>query len=103
MKWPKLIPNMGSGFIGLTLLLVTSVAIANQTSRSVWIIDANGAFSPSTAAAVLSKQLQAFQLRYLQTLSEIVGERTNTFVFPLPVDILGKPQEIKACKPADGQ
>jgi len=58
VKWPKLMPHMGSGFIGLILLLVTSVAIANQTSRSVWIIDVNGAISPSTSDFIVSN-LQA--------------------------------------------
>jgi hypothetical protein len=29
------------------------------------------------------------QLRYLQTLSNIAGDRTSTLVFPLPIDIIG--------------
>jgi regulator of protease activity HflC (stomatin/prohibitin superfamily) len=40
------------------------------------------------AARTLSKQSQALQLRYLQTLTEIAGERTNTIVFPLPMDLI---------------
>jgi hypothetical protein len=28
------------------------------------------------------------QLRYLQTLSGIANERTNTIVFPLPLDLI---------------
>ena len=28
------------------------------------------------------------QLRYLQTLVEIAGEKSSTIVFPLPVDIM---------------
>lgn len=47
----------------------------------------------SEAAEVLSKQPQALQLRYLQTLTEIAGERMNTIVFPLPVDLLSKLEE----------
>ena len=54
MKWPKLMPLMGLGFIGLILLLVTSLAIANQSSRSAWIIDVNGAISPSTSDFIVS-------------------------------------------------
>ena len=41
------------------------------------------------AAPVFSGQLQALQLGYLQTLTEIAGEGTSTIVFPLPIEILG--------------
>lgn len=40
------------------------------------------------AARTLSQQPQALQLRYLQTLTEIAGERSNTIVFPLPMDLV---------------
>jgi hypothetical protein len=40
------------------------------------------------AAQTLSQQSQALQLRYLQTLTEIAGERSNTIVFPLPMDMV---------------
>jgi hypothetical protein len=40
------------------------------------------------AAKVLSQQSQALQLRYLQTLTDIAGERSNTIVFPLPMDLV---------------
>ncbi len=40
------------------------------------------------AAEVLSKNPQAIQLRYLQTLSDIANEKSSTIVFPLPMDIM---------------
>ncbi len=40
------------------------------------------------AAAIIDKQPAALQLRYLQTLIEIAGERTSTII-PLPLDIIG--------------
>lgn len=40
------------------------------------------------AAARLSKNPASFQLRYLQTLTEIVGEKNSTVVFPLPMDLI---------------
>jgi regulator of protease activity HflC (stomatin/prohibitin superfamily) len=40
------------------------------------------------AANILSQQPQAIQLRYLQTLTEIAGDKTHTLVFPLPIDLL---------------
>ena len=40
------------------------------------------------AANVLAQQPGAMQLRYLQTLSTIGGDKASTIVFPVPVDIL---------------
>jgi hypothetical protein len=39
------------------------------------------------AARILAGVPQAIQLRYLQTLVEIAGERSSTIVFPLPMDV----------------
>ena len=30
------------------------------------------------------------QLRYLQTLTQVAGDKSSTLVFPVPVDLLGK-------------
>jgi len=40
------------------------------------------------AANLLSTQGSAMQLRYLQTLTEIAGEKSSTIVFPLPVSLI---------------
>lgn len=40
------------------------------------------------AAQILSQQPQALQLRYLQTLTEIANDRSNTIVFPLPMEMV---------------
>jgi regulator of protease activity HflC (stomatin/prohibitin superfamily) len=40
------------------------------------------------AAQMLMQQPQSIQLRYLQTLVEVAGEKTSTIVFPLPLDLL---------------
>lgn len=39
------------------------------------------------AANILAEQPQALQLRYLQTLTEIAGDKSNTVIFPIPMDI----------------
>ena len=41
------------------------------------------------AAAILSQRPEAMQLRYLQTLTQIAGDKSSTIVFPVPMDILG--------------
>ena len=52
--------------------------------------EAEAAEKLAEAARVLSEQDQAIQLRYLQTLVEIAGDKSSTIVFPIPVDILNK-------------
>jgi len=40
------------------------------------------------AANMLSQRTEAMQLRYLQTLTQIAGDKASTIVFPLPMDLL---------------
>ena len=40
------------------------------------------------AAQMLSKQPEAMQLRYLQTLTNIAGDKSSTIVFPVPMDLI---------------
>jgi regulator of protease activity HflC (stomatin/prohibitin superfamily) len=71
-------------------------AIARQAEaereRRAKVIHAEGELQASQtlmqAAEMLSRQPQAIQLRYLQTLASIAGDRSSTIVFPLPLDIL---------------
>jgi regulator of protease activity HflC (stomatin/prohibitin superfamily) len=46
------------------------------------------------AAELLSHQPTAIQLRYLQTLTEIAGERSSTIVFPVPSQLLDTLQQF---------
>ncbi|WP_374500023.1 hypothetical protein [Zoogloea sp.] len=41
------------------------------------------------AAQMLSREPAAMQLRYLQTLTQVAGDRTSTVVFPVPTELLG--------------
>jgi regulator of protease activity HflC (stomatin/prohibitin superfamily) len=52
------------------------------------------------AAQMLARQPQAMQLRYLQTLGNIAGDKTSTIVFPIPIDILAAMGAIKPAEPA---
>lgn len=40
------------------------------------------------AAKILQEQPEAMELRYLTALSDVVGERSSTILFPLPIDLL---------------
>ena len=71
-------------------------AIAKQAEaereRRAKVIHAEGEFQASEkllqAAEILSKNPQSMQLRYLQTLNQIAGEKNSTIVFPVPIDLL---------------
>ena len=52
--------------------------------------EAEAAEKLAEAARVLSGQDQAEQLRYLQTLVEIAGDKSSTIVFPVPIDVFAK-------------
>jgi regulator of protease activity HflC (stomatin/prohibitin superfamily) len=41
------------------------------------------------AATTLATRAEAMQLRYLQTLTTIAGDKSTTIVFPLPMDVVG--------------
>ena len=71
---------------------IAAQAEAERTRRAK-IIHADGEFQASQrladAAKVLASQPQAMQLRYLQTLTEISGEKnSHTIVFPVPLDLI---------------
>jgi regulator of protease activity HflC (stomatin/prohibitin superfamily) len=80
-------------------------AIARQAEaereRRAKVINAEGEYQAAArlaeAAAVISREPAAIQLRYLQTLSEIAVENNSVTVFPVPVDM------IKAFMPQLGE
>jgi len=63
-----------------------------EREKRAKIIHAQGEFEASKmlsdAAAQISSQPVALQLRYLQTLTEIGVEKNTSIIFPLPIDIL---------------
>lgn len=71
-------------------------AIAKQAEaereRRAKVIHAEGEFQAAEklglAAAVISKNPVALQLRYLQTLTEISVTNSSTIVFPLPIELI---------------
>ena len=72
-------------------------AIARQAEaereRRAKVIHAEGELQASEkllqAAEMLAKKSEAMQLRYLQTLTQIAGDKASTIVFPVPMDVLG--------------
>ncbi len=82
-------------------------AIAKQAEaermRRAKIINATGELQAAEklldAANIMSANPQAMQLRYLNALHDIAGERTSTIVFPLPIDLVN----ALLPPPGDGQ
>jgi regulator of protease activity HflC (stomatin/prohibitin superfamily) len=60
--------------------------------RRAKVINAEGEFQASAklsdAAAVIARHPIAYQLRLLQTMSEVAAEKNSTLVFPFPVELL---------------
>ncbi len=63
-----------------------------EREKRAKIIHADGEFMASKklaeAASVIGKEPLAMTLRYLQTATEIAGDKNSTLVFPLPVDLI---------------
>jgi regulator of protease activity HflC (stomatin/prohibitin superfamily) len=76
-----------------------------ERERRAKVINAEGEFQASErlrdAAAVMSEEPIAIQLRYLQTLLEIGSTNASTIVFPAPIDLItplierAKPNKMK--------
>ena len=62
--------------------------------RRAKIIHAEGELQASQklsdAGSVIAKEPVTLQLRYLQTLTEIATEKTNTLIFPVPIDLIAR-------------
>ncbi len=67
--------------------------------RRAKIIHAEGELQASQklseAGRVIAQEPVTLQLRYLQTLTEIATERTNTLIFPVPIDLIARFMETR--------
>lgn len=92
--WGIKVSNVEIKHVDLDESMVRAIAKQAEAERTrrAKVIHAEGEMQAAEkllqAARTLSQQSQALQLRYLQTLTEIAGERSNTIVFPLPMDLI---------------
>src|SRR5499433_1261736 len=92
--WGIKVSNVEIKRIDLDESMVRAIARQAEAERTrrAKIINAEGEQQAAQklveAAQILAPVPQAMQLRYLGTLFDIAGERTNTIVFPFPVDML---------------
>lgn len=101
--WGIKVANVEIKHVDLDESMVRAIARQAEAERErrAKVIHAEGELQASEkltqAADVLSRQAGAMQLRYLQTLSNIAGDKTTTIVFPMPLDLLASiaPDQLK--------
>lgn len=90
--WGIKISNVEIKHIDLDESMVRAIAKQAEAERErrAKVINAKGEVEASEnlllAAEMLSKNDLGIQLRYLQTMSDISSDKTNTIVFPFPTD-----------------
>jgi regulator of protease activity HflC (stomatin/prohibitin superfamily) len=105
--WGIKVANVEIKHVDLNESMVRAIAQQAEAERArrAKIIHAEGELQASEklleAANMLSQRAEAMQLRYLQTLTQIAGDKSHTIVFPLPMDLVGPILEAaKKLKPA---
>jgi len=94
--WGIKVANVEIKHVDIDETMVRAIARQAEAERErrAKIIHAEGEMQASEklveAARILNQQPQSLQLRYLQTLTEIAGEKSSTIVFPLPLDSIGR-------------
>ena len=93
-NWGIKVTNVEIKHVDLEQSMIRAIAQQAEAERSrrAKVIHAEGEKQAShmllEAAQMLSREPQAMQLRYLQTLNQVAGEKTNTIIFPLPLDLV---------------
>ena len=99
-QWGIKVANVEIKHVDIDESMIRAIAKQAEAERErrAKIIHAAGEEQAATklveAAQLLSTQPEAMQLRYLQTLTEIAGEKSSTIVFPLPINLLDNLQRL---------
>lgn len=92
--WGIKVSNVEIKHVDLDESMIRAIAKQAEAERErrAKVIHAEGELQASEklvkASEVLQRSPGSFQLRYLQTLTEIAGEKNSTVVFPLPMDLI---------------
>ncbi|TCP06305.1 slipin family protein [Caldimonas thermodepolymerans] len=92
--WGIKVSNVEIKHVDLDESMVRAIARQAEAERErrAKVIHAEGELQASEklmqAAQMLAREPGAMQLRYMQTLGSIAHDKTNTIVFPMPVDLL---------------
>ncbi len=98
--WGIKVANVEIKHVDLDESMVRAIARQAEAERErrAKVIHAEGELQASEklmqAAQVLARQPGAMQLRYMQTLANLAGDKTSTIVFPLPIELLTGMMEL---------
>ncbi len=105
-SWGIKVANVEIKHVDLDETMIRAIARQAEAERErrAKVIHAEGekqaAAALLEAAQMLAQQPEAMQLRYLQTMTQVAGDRGATIVLPLPMDIfktmLTAPKDAKA-------
>lgn len=104
--WGIKVQNVELKHVDLNENMVRAIARQAEAERlrRARVIDAQGEFQAAEqlfqASRILSQNPQAMLLRFFSSLQNIATERSNTIVFPIPLDIL---EAFRPNRPAPGQ
>ncbi|WP_372875398.1 slipin family protein [Pseudomonas sp.] len=99
--WGIKVANVEIKHVDLDESMIRAIAKQAEAERErrAKVIHAEGELQASEklmqAAEILGRQPGAMQLRYMQTLSNIAGDKSSTIVFPLPIELLQGMAELK--------
>ncbi len=99
-QWGIKVANVEIKHVDIDESMIRAIAKQAEAERErrAKIIHADGEEQAAQklveAAESLARQPEAMQLRYLQTLTEIAGEKSSTIVFPLPVTLMDTVRRI---------
>ena len=92
--WGIKVTNVEIKQVDLNETMVRAIARQAEAERErrAKVIHAEGekqaAVALLEAAQMLAQQPEAMQLRYLQTMTQVAGDRASTVIFPLPMDLI---------------
>ncbi|MFA5662698.1 slipin family protein [Castellaniella sp.] len=108
--WGIKVTNVEIKHIDLNETMIRAMARQAEAERErrAKVIHAEGELQASRAlaqaATILASEPSAMQLRYLDTLTQVAGDKSSTLVFPIPIDLLAgfMPQHGAAPRPGAG-
>jgi regulator of protease activity HflC (stomatin/prohibitin superfamily) len=92
--WGIKVSNVEIKHVDINETMVRAIAKQAEAERErrAKVIHAEGELQAAekllAAAEILAVRPQAMQLRFLQTLSNIAGDKSNTIVFPMPGELM---------------
>jgi len=92
--WGIKVSNVEIKHVDLNDSMIRAIARQAEAERErrAKVIHAEGELQASEkllqAATMLAQRTEAMQLRYLQTLTNIAGDKSSTIVFPMPIDLM---------------